>query len=247
MRGIVSKLTYANVIATIALFLALGGGAVMAAEQLGKNAVKSKNIAANAVKTQDIAKNAVKAAKLAAKAVRNKNLSKNAVSGAKVRKGALTRSKLKAGTLAGLQVADVQATTVPGFSIEPTEGSQGTPIPLVGTPTFTAKANKSYVLMAELRGNPVDADGAQSEGYGGRGCYAWIRIYVNGEPTAGVEISANANAPAPYTVNGVGTSSTALALLTPGQPQTIAANAIGDDNCAAGTTGNLRIVVVELG
>lgn len=37
------KLTYANVIATLALFIALGGGAI-AASQLGKNSVGSKQL-----------------------------------------------------------------------------------------------------------------------------------------------------------------------------------------------------------
>ena len=52
------KLTYANVVSTIALFLAIGGGAY-AATQLPKNSVKSKQIAPGAVKTSDIAKDAV--------------------------------------------------------------------------------------------------------------------------------------------------------------------------------------------
>ena len=45
MKKLRTKLTYANVIATLALFLALGGGAALAAGSLGKNTVKSTNIA----------------------------------------------------------------------------------------------------------------------------------------------------------------------------------------------------------
>jgi hypothetical protein len=63
------RLTYANVVATLALFLALGGGAVWAAgkiksNQIGKGQVKNKNLAKNAVKAKNIAKNAVVTAKL---------------------------------------------------------------------------------------------------------------------------------------------------------------------------------------
>ena len=58
------RLSYANVAATLALVLALGGGTVYAAAQLGKNDVKSKNIAKGAVKTSDLAKNAVKSPKI---------------------------------------------------------------------------------------------------------------------------------------------------------------------------------------
>lgn len=241
MRTLLTKLTYANVVATLALFLALGGGAVLAASNLGKNVVKSKNIAANAVQTQDIAKNAVKAAKIAPKAVKEKNLAKEAVSASKVKKATLTRTQLKAGTLAGLQIAEVLATNIPGLATDPTS-SQGLPVTLTGTPTFIPQPGKSYLLLAELRGNPTDANGSA-----GGGCFPFVRIYVNSEPMTGVGISANANEEPPFMVNAIGTASTSVGLLVPGVPQTIAANVLGDSGCGSGTTGNLRIVVVELG
>ncbi|HWO47328.1 MAG TPA: hypothetical protein VNM41_04640 [Solirubrobacterales bacterium] len=53
------RLTYANVVATIALIFAVGGGATAIALSLPKNSVKSKQIAKEAVKTSDIAKDAV--------------------------------------------------------------------------------------------------------------------------------------------------------------------------------------------
>ena len=54
------KLTYANVVSTLALFLALGGGAVWAAGKLGsgdikRNAIRSKHVKPNAVKGSDVA------------------------------------------------------------------------------------------------------------------------------------------------------------------------------------------------
>lgn len=52
-------LTYANVVATIALFLALGGGAY-AAVTLPKNSVKAKQIAKNAVGAVEIKPGAVR-------------------------------------------------------------------------------------------------------------------------------------------------------------------------------------------
>ena len=53
MRETPKKLSYANVMATIAVFLALTGGA-FAATKIGKNAVKTKNIAKGAVTQQKI-------------------------------------------------------------------------------------------------------------------------------------------------------------------------------------------------
>jgi hypothetical protein len=52
-RGIRDRLTYANVVATLALFVALGG-ASYAAVTLGKGQVKSKNIARGAVKSKHV-------------------------------------------------------------------------------------------------------------------------------------------------------------------------------------------------
>jgi hypothetical protein len=63
------RLTYANVIATLALFLALGGGAAFAASQLSRNSVGPKQ------------------------------LRKNAVTGAKVKDGSLSVGDFKAGQL----------------------------------------------------------------------------------------------------------------------------------------------------
>ncbi len=53
------RLTYANVVATIALVVAVGGGATALALTLPKNSVHSKQIAKGAVKTSDIGKDAV--------------------------------------------------------------------------------------------------------------------------------------------------------------------------------------------
>jgi hypothetical protein len=62
--GLVRRhLTYANVMATIAVFVVLGGGAY-AAFHLPKNSVRSKNIAKGQVKKSDLAGGAVTAGKL---------------------------------------------------------------------------------------------------------------------------------------------------------------------------------------
>lgn len=59
-----ARLTYANVMATVAVFIALGGSSY-AAVTLTKNSVKSKHIAKGAVKRSDIGKGAVNSAKVA--------------------------------------------------------------------------------------------------------------------------------------------------------------------------------------
>jgi hypothetical protein len=237
--------SYANVVGTLALFLALSGGVVYAAGKLGKNEVKSQNIAPKAVKSQDLARNAVKNKNLAKNAVKNKNLAKNAVTGAKVRAGTLTRSQLAAGTLAGLQVAEVTSASVPGLATNPNEGegppSPGTPVPLSGTGAFTPAAGKSYELLTELKGNPTDANGTEPEE-----CYAWVTIFANGTPVTNVEIFANANGTPPFNVRTFDTSATAIGLLEAGQPITLTATSHGNPDCGS-TAAALRAVVVELG
>ena len=60
MKKLVSHLSYSRVVSTLALFIALGGGAY--ALSLGKNDVKSRHIAKGAVKSSDVAQNTLKGA-----------------------------------------------------------------------------------------------------------------------------------------------------------------------------------------
>jgi len=96
------RLTYANVVSSLAVFLVLGGGAAVAANQLGKNSVGSKQLK----------KNAVTAAKI----------KKNAVTTAKIRNRAVTGAKINLGTLGTVPSATRAATagnadTVGGSSV----------------------------------------------------------------------------------------------------------------------------------
>jgi hypothetical protein len=59
-----AKLSFANVMSVMAVFIALGGGAY-AAVQLEKNSVRSKQIKNGQVKTKDLAGDAVKSPKVA--------------------------------------------------------------------------------------------------------------------------------------------------------------------------------------
>lgn len=68
MKYLRCRLTYANVIATLALFLALGGATAFAASQLGKNSVGSKQLKKNSVTAAKIKNGAVTQAKIATSA-----------------------------------------------------------------------------------------------------------------------------------------------------------------------------------
>ena len=83
MKQIRKRLTYANVMSSIAVFLVVGGATAFAAGHLGKNTVGAKQ------------------------------LKKNAVATAKIKKEAVTGAKIKKGTITGANLNLAQLGTVP--------------------------------------------------------------------------------------------------------------------------------------
>jgi hypothetical protein len=90
VKQIRKRLTYANVMSSIAVFLVLGGGAAFAASKIGSHQLKS-----NSVTTAKIKKNAVTAAKI----------KKGAVTAAKIAAGAVGASQLANGGITGEKIA----------------------------------------------------------------------------------------------------------------------------------------------
>jgi hypothetical protein len=84
VKQIRKRITYANVMSSIAVFLVLGGGAAYAAKKIGSNEIKG-----NSITTGKIKKEAVSASKI----------KKNAVTTAKIANGAVTGAKLNLGTV----------------------------------------------------------------------------------------------------------------------------------------------------
>ena len=101
------KLNYANVIATIALFVALGGAAVAAGlpknsvgtKQIKRGAVNAAKLKRNAVTAGKIAPQSVVAGKLGANAVLPGNLGNGIISTVKIADGAVIASKIKNGVV----------------------------------------------------------------------------------------------------------------------------------------------------
>jgi hypothetical protein len=105
-------LTYANVISTLCLFLLLGGGAAIAASNLGKNSVGPKQLKKNAVTTAKIKKAAVTTAKLKDAAVTTEKLADGAVNGAKVADGSLTGTDINQATLTSVRASNVTSLAI---------------------------------------------------------------------------------------------------------------------------------------
>jgi hypothetical protein len=78
VKQIRRRLTYANVMSSLALFLVLGGATAFAATKIGANQLK-----ANSVKTGKIVKEAISTSKIKNGAVTTNKIADNAVTGAK--------------------------------------------------------------------------------------------------------------------------------------------------------------------
>jgi hypothetical protein len=116
VKQIRKRLTYANVMSTIAVFLVVGGASAFAASELAKNSVGTKQLKSNAVTTAKIKKEAVAAAKIKNGAVGTSKLGAGSVTGdklaagsvdaAKIGKAAVTNEKLADNSVNGAKVAD---------------------------------------------------------------------------------------------------------------------------------------------
>lgn len=103
------RLSYANVIATIALFVALGGAAVAAG--LPKNSVGANQIKKGAVSTAKLKRSAVTAGKIAPKAVVAGKLGANAVLPGNLGNGIITTAKLSDGSVIASKIKNGVVTT----------------------------------------------------------------------------------------------------------------------------------------
>jgi hypothetical protein len=116
------RITYANVVSTLALCLALGGVSY-AAVKLPKNSVVSSTIKNGQVKNKDLGKNAVTSAKLKDGSVADADLGTN-LSGAKLADGSVAGGKLGSG-IDGGKLADgsVGAAKLAAGVTTPADGS----------------------------------------------------------------------------------------------------------------------------
>jgi hypothetical protein len=114
--------SHATVVAYLALFVALGGGAV-AASHLGKNAVGAKQLKKNAITTAKIKKNAITTAKIKNGAITSPKIANGAITGAQVMNGSLTGANVQDGSLSGTDInqsslTGVRASNVYGVALE---------------------------------------------------------------------------------------------------------------------------------
>lgn len=149
MKKLRKQLTYANVMSTLAAFLVLGGGAAVAAGQLGEKSVGAKQLRPGAVTARKIRKNAVTAPKIKAEAVKSGKLADSAVKAGKLANAAVTTEKLGG---AAVTTEKIAPDAVTGSQLN--EASVGQ-VPSAGRADFATAAESAHpVAFAK-----VDQDG----------------------------------------------------------------------------------------
>lgn len=123
MRRLRAKLTYANVVSTLALCVALTTGSAYAASQLAPKSVGARQLRPGAVTADKIRKHAVTAPKLEAQAVKQgkvangaivtSKLGDSAVTGPKITADAVTPDKVPNDSLTGEKVNEASLGQVP--------------------------------------------------------------------------------------------------------------------------------------
>jgi hypothetical protein len=110
VKRIHKRLTYANVMSSIAVFLVLGGATAVAAKKIGSNEIKGNSITTGKIKKEAVTKAKVKQAaidssKLADQAVTTAKLANTAVESGKIANGAVTSAKIAGGAVSSAQLA----------------------------------------------------------------------------------------------------------------------------------------------
>ncbi len=244
MKQIHKRLTYANVMSSIAVFLLVGGATAFAASQLGKNTVGAKQLKKNAVTAAKIKKNAVTTAKIKDAAVTTTKIKDGAVTTTKIGSGAVTNAQLGAGAVNFANIAsgtNVIATASGGPVAVNSATTTLTPIPLNGTTSFTPTAGVVDLLSIEARGN-LTRSGAST-------CFVSVVPYINGKAfqvSSGFLSLASDSSPASETTPIPIDSETGPVGLGLSGAQQISAKTSSSTNCAAGSQVSVSIAVTQL-
>jgi hypothetical protein len=154
VKQIRRRLTYANVMSSIAVFLVLGGAA-FAAAQLPKNSVGKKQLKNNAVTAAKIKKNAVTAAKI----------KKGAVDGSKVKDGSLSGADINLGSLGTVPSANTANTANSAKSAD-TAGTANSLAGRIPVSRFIGSGTQDLATVGPftIRGDCTIDNGGNDEG-----------------------------------------------------------------------------------
>lgn len=211
MNRLRQRLTYANVTATLALFLALGGAGALAAvrllpdrsvgaAQLRPGAVTADKIRKNAVTTPKIMALAVKNGKLAGGAVDTDKLANAAVTNDKLANAAVTNEKIAPDAVTGEKVDESSLGQVPTA-----RAAESAAFAASANPAAYAAVNQEAEVDTSLsKGGVSVRKGLENgiycvsvPGFAPRGAQVTPRYNGSGSVTAYVTIGGTGSCPAP--------------------------------------------------
>jgi hypothetical protein len=184
------RLTYANVMSSIAVFLILGGATAVAAKKIGSNEIKG-----NSITTGKLKKEAVTRAKIKKAAIDSSKIADNAVTTSKIADDAVTGDKVKESSLSEVPSAN-KANVAASAGLA--ESAQ---------PQVFAKVNTNGTVDAANSKGLTSANVTTPAGEGvycisvpafvPRGGQATTQFGGTGGTTAQITIGGTANCPAP--------------------------------------------------
>jgi len=206
------RLSYANVVSTLALCLALGTGGALAAAKLAPKSVGAKQLRPGAVTAEKLRKNAVtapkieagavKAGKLAAGAVSAANLANGVVGAEKLAAGAVTAEKIANGAVSGEKVDEASLGQVPSAARAQVAGFAE-----AADPEAFAKVDQEGAVDSSLSKGIGAANVKQGleagiyciavPSFAPRGAQVTPEYTVSGAVTAFVKIGGSGSCPAP--------------------------------------------------
>jgi hypothetical protein len=148
-------LTYANVVATLALLLAAGLGSAYAAVELAPKSVGSKQLRPGAVTADKLRKHAVTAPKIEALAVKQGKVANGAIVAAKVASGAIGTEKIAGGAVTPDKIP---ADSITGAKVDEQSLSQVPSAGRAGFATTAEAANPEAFARVDAEGTVFPAN-----------------------------------------------------------------------------------------
>lgn len=204
------SLTYANVVATLALVIAIGTGGAYAASKLPDRSVGEFQLRPGAVTAEKIRKNAVTAPKIKAEAVKQGKIAGGSITAAKMTQGSVSNSSLQDGSVTNSKLGPEAVT---GDKVNEGTLSQ---VPSAARATFAAEAESGNPPAFAAVSSEATIDSSYSKaiagvkegtlggvyciaasGFNPRGAQVNPRFNVSGQITAYVRVGGTADCPAP--------------------------------------------------
>jgi hypothetical protein len=204
------KLSYANVLSTLALIIAIGTGGAYAASKLPDRSVGEFQLRPGAVTAEKIRKNAVTAPKIKAEAIKQGKIANGSITAAKMtgasvsssslQEGSVTNSKLAPDSVTGDKVNESTLSQVPSAA----KADFATNAESASPPAFAAVSSEATIDSSFSKAIAAVRDGTlggvycvTASGFIPRGAQVTPRFSGEGDVTAYVRIGGTADCPAP--------------------------------------------------